>query len=159
MTPKSSYKLLLLACGAWCALIVTPAVLPLQLASPIYKMLGAVCHQFDSHSLHLFGGKLGVCARCSAIYFGFFLGFLIIGQRQVSSRISPRLWIVLAALPMLIDVLLNATGLHASTTATRLLSGGCFGFAMGTLLAPVIVEAISTFPFHISRRLQHVPKT
>ncbi len=43
---------------------------------------------------------------------------------------------------MLIDVGLDVAGIHTSTLATRIVSGGFFGLAAAFLLGPIILESI-----------------
>ena len=46
-------------------------------------------------------------------------------------------------IPMLIDVMLNDTGLHASTTITRVATGLLFGGVMPWCIVPLLIEACS----------------
>ena len=115
------------------------------IADASYLFFGRICHQLDSHSLHFSGSKLPVCTRCLAIYCSFFIGALLykhsasMGQRFVSLRLFP----LIAAIPMVIDVVLSWTGLHHSTPATRLLTGGFFGAGMSFLLVPFLLIVIN----------------
>lgn len=44
-------------------------------------------------------------------------------------------------IPMLIDVVLNDTGIHASTTMTRVVTGLLFGGVMPWYIIPLLIEA------------------
>jgi len=146
----------------WCALIFVP---PLTAgASPavsraLYLFFSPLCHQIDSHSIHLFGVKCGVCARCTAIYCGFLAAAIFRLLPRGGGNAGPvthqtdggsstgnyiRNWQVwlLAAAPMLADVLCDTAGLHASTTGTRLATGLLFGAAAGMILTPLLFEGI-----------------
>lgn len=145
---KSTYVILLVCVGAWCALAMLPPILALmdaerESAAPVVAMFSHVCHQLDSHSLHASGERFAVCARCFAIYAGFFAGTLIVPAvaRRRTRRYVPA-WL-LAAGPMALDVLLDATPWYAATTASRLVSGGAFGLAAGILLIPLLLDAVS----------------
>ncbi|MEE9225092.1 MAG: DUF2085 domain-containing protein [Bacteroidota bacterium] len=129
------YTVLLCATLLWCfAILAAPLFIVsdgfLQSSSEfLYHFFGRVCHQFDERSFHLDGQKLAVCARCSSIYFGFFLGLLSVPifRRRPAMPFPPR-WILFAAvLPMVLDVGLAVFNLHESALWTRALSGGVFG--------------------------------
>jgi uncharacterized membrane protein len=138
----------ILAVSAWCFAILVPPVLSSlsgdtsQVAAASYAMFAPVCHQWDSHSLHLLGHKLGVCARCSAIYFGFLAGVLMqpLVRRIVLRRSA--IWLIFGALPMCVDVGLDIAGLHPCSITSRILTGGLFGIIAACVLLPSLVEAI-----------------
>ena len=52
-------------------------------------------------------------------------------------------WIALAIVPMLIDVLINVTGIHVSTLLTRAMTGFLFGFVLPFYLLPPLLEGIA----------------
>lgn len=141
------YSILLACAFFWCAFLFMP---PLTLSfgfegisHQLYHAYSPICHQYDSRSLHVFGHKLAVCSRCSAVYFGFFIGVLLyplLNQRKSSRAI---IILVAAVTPMLLDVLLDVTGLHTSNLLTRLASGSFFGILLAIVLSPSIIEAIA----------------
>lgn len=140
------YYVLLAGVLFWCFLILVPP-LCLAIGGPaappgnfLYSMFSHICHQYDSHSLHIAGYKFGVCARCTAIYVGFLAGVVIWprrNRRQPDRR--PELW-ALAILPMLADVLLDVLGISSATTLTRLLTGGWFGIFAAIMLTSLFIE-------------------
>jgi uncharacterized membrane protein len=152
---KTTYRVVLFASFVWCALIVTPpfvdhfnAVMPRDF---LYGFFSRICHQLDSHSLHLFGAKFAVCARCTAIYFGFFISVALypfLSRRiQPATRTkailrSPRL-VLLSILPLLIDVCLSGVGVHESTVLTRAATGAILGIALPYILIPPAQEALA----------------
>ncbi len=145
---KRTYLIFLLLVAAWCGgSVLAPALSgPMPgLSSALYACYEPICHQIDSRSFHLEGGKLAVCARCSAIYVAFFLALLAYPffRRPREQSLPSRLWVVLAIAPMVLDVVLNFTGLHASTLATRAVSGGLFGLIIPFYIVPVLTEAVS----------------
>ena len=109
----------------------------------MYQFYSHICHQFDSRSLHVCGHKFAVCARCTAIYAGFFVGVVLFPFAAASLRKKSFAWLFLAAVPMMIDVGLDLIHIHASTMMTRLATGGVFGVGAALFLAPVIIEACS----------------
>jgi uncharacterized membrane protein len=106
-------------------------------------MFSRVCHQNDVHSFHIEGEKCGVCIRCSAIYFGFLGGLLILPWSGALKRMRiPQPTLILAfILPMVIDVVLTVSGIHISTTMTRLATGLFFGSMMPWCIVPLLFEA------------------
>ncbi len=87
---------------------------------------------------------MGVCERCSGIYFGFLAGVLLSRLVRKLTAASPRILWGAAVAPMLIDVAADISGIHASTAALRLFSGGFFGIAAALILTPLLVEALSS---------------
>lgn len=130
----------------WCALLVLPAFWPGSLSAGFVDgFFSRVCHQWDSHSLHLFGAKVAVCARCFAIYAGFLVGALLAPSLPGAARWNARATWCSAVAPMVADVLLDLTPWYNATSASRLLTGGLFGAMAGILLAPLVIAACARF--------------
>jgi uncharacterized membrane protein len=153
MTRTLSYKIILAGTLLWCTLLLLPPLLAFGLQSmpiasgALYGFFSRVCHQYDERSLHLLGHKLGVCGRCMAIYFGFLVGTLLVPQLARLARWGgPAAWI-LAVAPMVLDVLLDLTGVLPSTMTTRVVTGGVFGVMAAFLLVPSLVDGINRL-FH-----------
>lgn len=139
------------AAAVWCALIFAPAAVGGTvpgLTRAIYLFFSPVCHQIDARSLHIFGVRAAVCARCAGIY----LGFLVAAAASLGGAFAPlrrrlarpALWVPAAA-PMLADVLCDMTGLHEATIATRLATGLIFGSGAGWIIMPSLVDGIAQF--------------
>jgi uncharacterized membrane protein len=130
----------------WCAAIVT---VPLAGAAGIHSVDGGyaffshVCHQFDSRTLHIAGYPMAVCARCSAIYLGFFIGVLLSPTLSRRLRLAPGWSWAIAVVPMLFDVGADTLGIHPSDFLTRLSSGGFFGVIAALILTPLLVMTCS----------------
>jgi len=163
MTSRTiAYRLILLSSLIWCLLILSaPVMKHLEVpivAGPTYAFFSRICHQIDSHSLHLFGEKLGVCARCSAIYFAFLLSvsfYPLFVRKNLPSRIRTYTrreasLLVVSAIPLLIDVGLDLTGIQNSTLPSRLITGGLLGFALPLVLLPAAEEAFGELRHRIS---------
>lgn len=147
---KRIYRIFLSLVAAWCGLIVAAPLLasntPLTgVASQVYSLFSPICHQFDSRSFHLAGEKLGVCIRCSSIYFSFFTSLALYPLfRRLNSFAVPRIkWLILALAPMVLDVMLNIASIHLSTILTRMISGIMFGGILPFFLFPPLIEALS----------------
>lgn len=177
MSPRSvPYRFVLFSSFIWCLLIFSPPIAS-QLHVPsfanfTYEFFSRICHQLDSHSVHLLDAKLAVCARCSAIYFGFLLSVLLFpllckkslpARWKLHSRSA--LLLVLSVVPLLLDVTLDLTGIHESTLATRLTTGGLLGFVLPFVLLPAADEAFkeillrsirrTKIPLSLRRKLGH----
>jgi uncharacterized membrane protein len=145
MTRSSpAYRLLAAGSALWCLAIVLPPLVRAftgsgGAADALAAPFAAVCHQWDSHSLHLFGQKLAVCARCTAVYAGFLAGVLAAPSLRRRES-TPLAWAV-AAGPILADVLLDLAPGYSPGVASRLVTGGFFGVAAALLLTPIIVDA------------------
>ncbi len=152
MKSSTSYIIILSAVALWCTMLAVPPLVAsveppgTGLSGSLYGFFSPICHQLDSRSLHLFGHKVAVCSRCSGIYIGFLCGILLL---PFLPPLRHRRWWIAAALPMVADVALGASGLHESSIATRLVSGGAFGIIAACLIVPICQEAISEFHHRI----------
>jgi uncharacterized membrane protein len=149
MKAHLTFGIFLFLVTVWCAGIVAA---PLLRGSPgvggrisgmLYETYGRVCHQIDGRSFHLHDQKFAVCARCSSVYAGFWMSLLLYplvwGMRKRS--VPPVQWLLLAALPMVGDVVLSVTGIHGSTLLTRGLTGMMLGFVLPLFTVPTLMEA------------------
>jgi uncharacterized membrane protein len=150
---RTTYRIIFFASLIWCLAIITPPIAvhfgAIGPADFIYGLFSRICHQLNSHSLHLFDVKFAVCARCTAIYYGFFVSMILCplllrkifpaALRKTISN-SPRT-LFLSVLPILLDIGLSEIGVHQSTLVTRLLTGMIFGIALPFILIPPAAEA------------------
>jgi uncharacterized membrane protein len=99
-------------------------------------------------SFHLFGEKLAVCSRCTSIYVAFLAGTLLypLLRRAIVPRLHdslhPRSVLLVAMLPMLVDVVAEFLGVHSSTFLTRSITGALFGFVVSFILLPTAIEGV-----------------
>jgi uncharacterized membrane protein len=141
------YSFFTVLVSLWCIGILAAPLLKhagwTQSADMLYSFFSRVCHQDDARSFHVEGEKIGVCIRCSAIYFGFFLGLITLPlSRALKRKKVPAMgFFLFAVLPMVIDAVLNATGILASTPMTRVITGALFGMSMPWFIVPIFIEA------------------
>jgi uncharacterized membrane protein len=144
------YTLLLAGSALWCALIIlaplcaaTPG-LPRESAVLMYQFFHRICHQIEGRSFHLLGEPLGVCIRCSAIYFSFLAGValypLVHSIREV--RLPSRVVIVGLLTPVILDVLAGTAGLHQPDTVTRLVTGATTGLLFAFIIVPTAIQGV-----------------
>lgn len=160
---RIAYPLLLLLTALWCAGIVAAPLLrslDVGFSALLYGAFGEVCHQIPGRSFAILGEPLGVCMRCSAIYFAFLAA--LIAQPFAAARFRhapPAPWILIVALlPMALDVTLHLAGLHASTAWTRTVSGLAAGATLPLYLVPVLEEAVQQL-LSTNRGSPHAAKT
>jgi uncharacterized membrane protein len=90
------------------------------------------CHRESGRSPQLFGAVMPVCARCFGIYFGLGLGALILRPRLTAWPL--RIWVALAGLLMVGDVVTEHLGLRPAWSTVRLLSGVLLSYPVGSAL-------------------------
>lgn len=85
-----------------------------------------VCHQQFEKLIEINGHHSLVCSRCSGIYIGGLLSSTILLFIPTLKIRNGRL-ILLAALPMLVDVMLYSLGVYSYSKTIALISGFLFG--------------------------------
>ncbi len=101
-----------------------------------YLMFSSACHQISERSLHVFGAKMAVCARCFGIYAGMLIGCLLYPFLNRFERMPPG-WVMLAAIASLaLDGVSQLFGLRESSNILRVLTGLLFGGVIPYYLIP-----------------------
>ncbi len=115
-------------------------------AFTIYKAFSFVCHQIPERSFHLAGHQFAVCSRCTGLYSGFAVAALVYPlARSLKRTDTPRrLWLILAAVPLLIDFSLTYFGVWSNTHLTRFSTGALLGVMAAFYVMPGLVELSST---------------
>lgn len=141
------YLVFLTVISAWCLLILTAphlAYVGEKGWSDLNYMFFSypVCHQKPERSFFIFEHKLGVCSRCSGIYFSMLLSTLLypiiwgIGNRKTPSK-----WLLIAGMiPIGLDGLTQLVGLRESNNILRVVTGLFFGFILPFYLIPTFNE-------------------
>ena len=147
---KTVYIALLIISCTWLGLIFAAPWLisehhPMA-AIIIYQGFSAVCHQQLERSYLFKGLPLGVCSRCTGIYFGFLAGLLLFpvisGLKNVF--IPKRRWLVIASIPLLIDFGIGVIGLIPNNFISRTATGLLFGAVLAFYLLPGLISACET---------------
>ena len=122
-------------------------------AATIYKVFSFVCHQIPERSFHLAGHQFAVCSRCTGLYTGFAVAALVYPlARSLTRTDAPRRrWLILAAVPLLIDFSLTYFGLWSNTHVTRFSSGALLGAVAVFYVMPGLVELSSTIMRRFAR--------
>jgi len=135
---------LALACVA--LLLVAP-LMPAALAAPIYGIGSLVCHQRSERSFHLAGNQLPVCGRCLGIYAGAAFGLILAGRRPIPGTnragtsvvrrvllYGPALALSIAALPTIITLVVEWSGLADPGNVLRALAGAVLGAGVAAVV-------------------------
>ena len=149
-TSTATYLAILAGATLWCLTIVlSPLLLSAgggwtDVGKILHSAFHSICHQLADRSLHIDGEPLAVCIRCSAIYFGFLVGTILYVPAS-SLRISlvdNRAILLASVVPMVVDVILDSIGIHASTPVTRLVTGSVFGLVVPFDIIPTAQSAV-----------------
>ena len=90
-----------------------------------------LCHGIVTRCFTMFGAPMPICARCTGIYVGLFAGLIgFVAWPHIEERIA-RYTMLIAAVPMALDGLSQATGLRESTNPLRVTTGIIAAFAFG----------------------------
>lgn len=114
-----------------------PAAAPLERLARVWFELH--CERDPARTLSVAGIALGVCARCSGIYFGLGLGAAL--RVPALSPRATRVWVGLGAALMLLDVALEERGLHGAWPGVRVLTGVLLAYPVGVGLGRVLARA------------------
>lgn len=111
-------------------------------AEVIYHAFGIICHQRPDRSYFIEGQKLGVCSRCTGLYAGFAFTLLLYPLlRSLRNNVNPpRIFLILAAIPLGVDFSLTFFGIWENTHTSRLLTGALLGSAAVFYVMPGIID-------------------
>jgi uncharacterized membrane protein len=136
--------------AGWVALLMTGPLLPGWAGAAVYGIGSFVCHQIPERSFHLAGFQLPVCARCLGIYVGACAGAGLVWVRASAGRrviafvpVTVRRVAVAAAIPTLVTVVLEITGIWHPSNVTRAVAG----VPLGGMIALVVMSALATLHY------------
>lgn len=117
--------------------------LALRVAAGTYLVGAAVCHQRPERSLHTDGARLPVCGRCTGLYLsgatGMLAGFAWVGalrrRRRQRPEIDWRPWLLAAAMPTALTLVLEWLGLWFPSNVVRAMAAAPAGASVGLLLS------------------------
>jgi uncharacterized membrane protein len=113
----------------------------------VYEAGSHICHQRRERSFQWAGVQMPVCGRCLGLYGAGALGAvasLAMGARRPGA-LTARRALTIAAVPMLLSLALEWTGIAAGSNVTRLLSSLPLGATLAFLLVNVsTVSTVST---------------
>jgi len=150
---KVIYSIFLAFCLLWVTAII---IAPLWHDGPgaggtiseyTYSFFSKSCHQIDDRSFHMWGNKLGVCSRCTAIYIAFLLGVIIYPfVRNLSNIDLPSLiFLGVGVLLLVLDAGLDIFDVVKNTFVTREITGAIIGFVLPFYLIPGTIRVFYEF--------------
>jgi uncharacterized membrane protein len=145
-SPRLIYSFFLLLIVIWCSLIlVAPLLAKFEhrfSSGLIYFFFSKICHQIPERSFFLFGKQLAVCSRCAGLYFGFLIGailYLFIYKLKRVTIPSPK-YLLIACIPIGIDVFIRTFHIAENTFATRSITGLILGVTSLFFVIPGILS-------------------
>ncbi|MBK5211028.1 MAG: DUF2085 domain-containing protein [Coriobacteriia bacterium] len=114
----------------------------------IFLVGSGLCHQIPARSLFFNGVQLPLCARCTGIYVGFIVAFLILAfAYRSANRRGGLSWFyypvgVVLILPMIYDGFSSYLGFRSTTNGLRLVTGAAFGAALAPIIYALIADAL-----------------
>lgn len=114
----------------------------------------AFCHRISTRSFSILGRPIGLCARCSGMYLGFFLylSLVVLSGREKSVSFSPIY--ILAIMATLVAIMgvdginsyshffPNAPHIYTPNNTLRLFTGLGTGLAIGTFIVPAVSQTL-----------------
>src|SRR5438094_925876 len=127
-----------------------------QFAFTIYKVFSFVCHQIPERSFHVAGHPFAVCSRCTGLYAGFALAALIYPlARSLKRTDTPRrIWLILAAVPLLIDFALGYFSIWENTHLSRFLTGALLSSLAVFYVMPGLIELSHAIGGRLARKAE-----
>jgi uncharacterized membrane protein len=108
-------------------------------AEPLRILYSPLCHQQEARSFAVGEGHQAVCSRCSGLYWGGVAGlFAALLLRQARIRESRPVWLVVVALPTLVDAAAHWLGLPSLSALPRFILALPLGIVAGLLLAAAV---------------------
>jgi uncharacterized membrane protein len=130
-----------------------------SLSSLFYATFSMICHQIPERSFYLSGYPLAVCARCTGVYLGFFIGLLSFTIKPIEVA-PPRIWFFLALVPTLLDWTFDFVGVLENTHLSRGLTGLLPGFVSVYYILPGLVSLRwNSFKLALSDLIMDIRKT
>lgn len=113
----------------------------------LYTFYSKSCHQIDDRSFHLAGGKLGVCSRCTMVYFGFlFASILYPYVRKLNNLELPPIWILLTGAGLVaLDAGLHIFGILQNSFISREITGALIGLILPFFIIPGTIRVLHEF--------------
>lgn len=102
-----------------------------------YKIFDLLCHQDPERSFAVSGIQMAVCSRCFGIY-GFltisWMGLPVYAYFKNSSFDRELVWLIIAILLNLTDLIGNYFGFWTNTHTSRVILGSVFGLSIPLML-------------------------
>ena len=104
----------------------------------VYGVASRVCHQRPERSFETAGAQWPVCGRCSGLYLAAPIGAVLGMIGWGRTRGSARVWLLAAALPTLVTLVLEWSGASVGNVVRA-----ASALPLGAVIAAVLVETVS----------------
>jgi uncharacterized membrane protein len=104
------------------------------------KSFSLVCHQDPARTFTFAGAKMLVCVRCTGLYSGAAISSLLF-LFPLTIREPHKKFLLIAAVPVFIDVILYNAGLYSYNNTVSLITG----LILGSVLFIFILAAIEKY--------------
>ena len=123
-------------------------------SSTIYRAFSFICHQIPERSFHVAGHPFAVCSRCTGLYAGFALAALIypLARSLKRSDTPRRIWLMLAAVPLVIDFALGYFSIWENTHLSRFLTGALLSSVAVFYVMPGLIELSNIIAVRLARK-------
>ncbi len=145
------YLLFLFPVALWCLLILAAPYLAgageERASNLLYLTFSLTCHQLPERSFFILDHKLGVCSRCTGIYFGALTATLLYPLLlKIGNMKTPGKWLLIAAIiPAGMDGGIQMLTAYESNNLLRFITGTVFGIVLPLYLLPVYNEIVYGF--------------
>jgi uncharacterized membrane protein len=109
------------------------------------SLLVNLCHRMPSRSFWIYEVPLGLCSRCTGLYFFAFLAVMIHPFIDVLPKKNAFRYSILALFPLCIDSILQHFSVYVGNNVPRFLTGALFGYG--------IIALVIIFYNHLNHQL------
>ncbi|MGA2668695.1 MAG: DUF2085 domain-containing protein [Ignavibacteria bacterium] len=147
------YATILIIAFLWCAGIIAAPLWKNEtdvrggVSQFLYTFYSKSCHQLDDRSLHIAGNKLGTCARCTTIYFGFLLTTILypLVKNLGNLYLPPIGFLLFGALLVALDAGLDTFDILKNTFTSREITGAIIGLLLPFYIIPGTIRLFHEF--------------
>lgn len=153
------FGIILFIAVIWCAgILIAPLWAGLNdfrgsISAFLYTFYSKNCHQEDARSFHILGNQLGVCSRCTVIYFGFLLSTLLFPFfKRLNNSDLPAIWILLVGAGLVgIDAILDMLDIVKNTFISREITGSVLGLLLPFYIIPGSIRLLDEFSLNFKK--------
>lgn len=106
----------------------------------LMRIFSNTCHQKANRSFFIYNYQFPICARCTGLLLGYFLGIIILCIGEISLTLS-----ITFIVTMFIDWFIQYKGIKISNNYRRLFTGSLCGIGIMSILANIYVFTCGIF--------------
>nr|WP_300382032.1 DUF2085 domain-containing protein [Clostridium sp.] len=104
------------------------------------RIFSNTCHQKANRSFFIYNYQFPICARCTGLLLGYFLGTIILFVGEISLKLSITFIII-----MFIDWFVQYKGIKISNNYRRLFTGSLCGIGVMGILSWIYIYSCDIF--------------